>query len=138
MPYLIGGVLGLLICAFAQLVGFDRSRILYPVALIVIASYYELFAAMAGSPSARWHEALPVAAFTLIAIVGFRLSLWIAVAGILTHGLSDAVHLAVIANPGVPEWWPAFCLSIDVAIGAYAAVRIAGLGNHRPDPKTND
>jgi hypothetical protein len=120
------------ICAFAQLVGFDRSRVLYPVALIVIASYYELFAAMAGSASALWLEAVPIAAFTLLAVVGFRLSLWIVVAGILAHGLSDAVHLSVIANPGVPDWWPAFCLSIDVAIGAYAAVRIARLGNHRP------
>lgn len=128
MPYLVGGAVGLAISAFAQLVGFDRSRALYPVALIVITSYYELFAAMAGSTSALSLEAIPIALFTLAAVVGYRFSLWIVVAGIVAHGLFDMVHLSVIDNPGVPSWWPAFCLSIDLAIGAYAAARIAWLG----------
>jgi hypothetical protein len=26
----------------------------------------------------------------------------------------DAVHDSVIDDPGVPVWWPAFCLSYDV------------------------
>ena len=125
MPYLIGAALGIMVAACAQLVGFDRSRNLYPIALIVIASYYALFAAMAGSYSALWLEAILFAAFTLLAVLGFRFSLWLVVAGIVAHGLSDAIHLSVIDNPGVPSWWPDFCMSIDLAIGAYAAVRIS-------------
>jgi hypothetical protein len=113
------------VAACAQLVGFDRSRNLYPIALIVIASYYELFAAMAGSYSALGREAVPFAAFILLAVLGFRFSLWLVVAEIVAHGLSDAIHLSVIDNPGVPGWWPGFCMSIDLAIGGYAAVRIS-------------
>ena len=36
----------------ATVVGFDRDRALYPIVLIVIASYYGLFAIMAGSMQA--------------------------------------------------------------------------------------
>ena len=48
MPYVIGIVL----CAWCRSVckarGFDRDRAFYPTVMIVIASYYVLFAAMSG------------------------------------------------------------------------------------------
>jgi hypothetical protein len=31
------------------------------------------------------------------------------------------VHGAVISNPGVPHWWPPFCLTYDVAAAGYLA-----------------
>ena len=46
MEYAVGLVLALLVSSFARLVGFDRDRSFYPVVLIVIASYYVLFAVM--------------------------------------------------------------------------------------------
>jgi hypothetical protein len=33
----------------------------------------------------------------------------------------DALHGFVVTNPGVPEWWPAFCLSFDVAAAGILA-----------------
>jgi hypothetical protein len=36
-------------------------------------------------------------------------------------GVFDLVHAAVISNPGVPGWWPAFCLTYDVTAAAYLA-----------------
>lgn len=30
-----------------------------------------------------------------------------------------------IANPGVPPWWPIFCLAYDVTAGGYLAVLLA-------------
>jgi hypothetical protein len=33
----------------------------------------------------------------------------------------DSVHGELIANPGVPAWWPAFCLAYDVTAAAYLA-----------------
>ena len=44
MEYLIGAVLAAVVFAFARLVGFDRDRVFYPTLLIVIATYYILFA----------------------------------------------------------------------------------------------
>jgi hypothetical protein len=49
MPFVIGIVLSVGVAVFARYVGFDRDRAFYPTVMIVIASYYVLFAAMSGS-----------------------------------------------------------------------------------------
>ena len=122
MAYLIGAGLAVAVGLFAWLVGFDRSRAFYPVVLIVVASYYLLFAVIGGSTAALWTELLLFAAFAAVAVLGFRFSLWLAAAGLLAHGLMDFVHGSLVENPGVPAWWPAFCLGYDVAAAAFLAV----------------
>jgi hypothetical protein len=47
--------------------------------------------------------------------------LWIVAVALASHGIFDAVHGFLVENPGVPAWWPAFCLSFDVGAGAYLA-----------------
>ncbi len=42
-------------------------------------------------------------------------------AGLAAHGMFDFVHAHVIDNPGVPEWWPAFCGAYDVVAAAALA-----------------
>jgi hypothetical protein len=49
MPYVLGIVLSAGVAVFARSVGFDRDRAFYPTVMIVIASYYVLFAAISGS-----------------------------------------------------------------------------------------
>jgi hypothetical protein len=46
MAYVVGIVLSVGVALLARSVGFDRDRAFYPTVLIVIASYYVLFAAM--------------------------------------------------------------------------------------------
>ena len=120
LPYVVGLVLSLGVAVFARRVGFDRDRAFYPTVLIVIASYYVLFAVMAGELRTVIFEAALMAVFVIAAVVGFRRSGWIVVAGLAVHGVQDAVHGHIIANPGVPAWWPAWCLAYDV--GAAAAL----------------
>jgi len=62
--------------------------------------------------------------FGAAAVIGFRTSLWIIVAGLFGHGLFDAVHGHLIANPGVPAWWPAFCAGYDVLAAACLALQL--------------
>lgn len=107
---------------FASLVGFDRERSFYAVVLIVVAHYYLLFAAMAASTEALLGEAVPALLFVAAAAIGFRKSLWVVAAGLAFHGVFDLFHHTVIANPGVPLWWPGFCMAFDVAAGAWLAV----------------
>jgi hypothetical protein len=38
----------------------------------------------------------------------------ILVAALDGHGVQDAVHGHIVANAGVPAWWPAWCLAYDV------------------------
>lgn len=121
MEYLIGIVLALGISAGATAVGFDRERSFYPTVLIVIAFLYGLFAILAGSTQALLQEAVPMSLFVIAAVLGFKKSLWWAVAGLVGHGLFDYVHHHVISNPGVPVYWPGFCGTYDVVAGAYLA-----------------
>lgn len=125
MGYLIGVFLALATGVFATVVGFDRSRTFYASVLLVVGHYYTLFAIMGGSLSALWPELLVFGAFVALSVMGYRLSEWLLVAGLLGHGALDAVHGSIVDNPGVPDWWPAFCLAFDVAAGAYLALRIS-------------
>ena len=121
MEYLIGGVLALGISIGATAIGFDRERSFYPTVLMVIALLYALFAMIAGSTHALLLESLPIALFVLAAVTGFKKGLWWVVAGLIGHGLFDFVHGHFISNPGVPVWWPGFCLTYDVVAGGYLA-----------------
>ena len=121
LPYVVGIVLSIVVAVFARCVGFDRDRAFYPAVLIVVASYYVLFAAMSGSVQTVALEAVVMAVFVIAAVAGFKGSAWIIVAGLAGHGVQDAVHGHIIANAGVPAWWPAWCLAYDVgAAGALA------------------
>ena len=125
MEYLIGIVAAAAVGAFATLVGFDRDRSFYPVVLIVIAALYLLFAVMAGSTGALLGECIPALAFVTLATLGFRKSLpWLVVVGLALHGVFDFFHPSLIDNPGVPLWWPGWCLSYDVIAALYLALLI--------------
>jgi hypothetical protein len=99
----------------------DRDRALYPVMLIVIGSYYVLFAVM-GGPETLLPEILVSILFTVLALAAFRWSLWLAVAGMAAHGLFDFTHSFFIRNPGVPTWWPGFCGAIDLTAAAFLGI----------------
>lgn len=121
MALLVGAVLALTVGLIATVVGLDRDRAFYPTVTTVIASYYVLFAVMAESTHALLLESLAGAAFLAAAVWGFRSSLWVVVVALAAHGLFDFAHGRVIGNPGVPSWWPAFCLAYDLTAAAYLA-----------------
>jgi hypothetical protein len=125
MEYLIGVIFGLMTFAHAKLVGFARDRAFYPTILIVIASYYVLFAAIGGSTGTIIIEAILMMVFAAIAIAGFKRSMLLVATGLVAHGLFDFIHGSVVTNPGVPEWWPGFCLAYDLALAALIGWTIA-------------
>jgi hypothetical protein len=130
MPYVVGIVLSAGVAVFARQVGLDRDRAFYPTVMIVIASYYVLFAAMSGSVQTVVIESVVMMLFAAAAVAGFKSNAWIVVAALAGHGVFDAVHGHVIENAGVPPWWPAWCFSYDVG----AAAGLAWLLLHRLTP----
>jgi len=127
LPYVAGVVLSIGVALFGRLAGFDRDRAFYPTVVIVVASYYVLFAVMSGSVETVLLESIVMTLFAVAAIAGFKASAWIAVAALAGHGALDAVHGHVIQNAGVPAWWPAWCLTYDVvAAGALAWFLMSG------------
>ena len=128
MPYVIGIMASAGVAVFARYVGFDRDRAFYPTVVIVVALYYVLFAVMSGSVQTIVVESVVMSLFAIAAVAGFKSSAWIVVAALAGHGVFDAVHGHVIANAGVPSWWPAWCLAYDVGAAACLAwLRDTGL-----------
>ena len=118
MEYAIGFVLAVLVFLFARSVGFDRDRSFYPVVLIIVASYYFLFAVMGGSVRALILESLVMIGFAVVAVVGMKRHLWLVAGGLAAHGVLDFFHSHLVNNPGVPTWWPGFCMAYDVVAAA--------------------
>jgi hypothetical protein len=55
---------------------------------------------MGGSMRALVLESVAMSVFAVVAVVGFKRNVWL------------------VDDPGVPEWWPAFCMAADVGIAA--------------------
>jgi hypothetical protein len=125
MSYLIGIILALAVCISALLIGLSRDRAFYPTVLIVIASYYVLFAVMGGSHRELLVESLVMCVFAAIAVAGFNRNLWLVVAGLAAHGLFDAFHGRLQVTSSVPPWWPAFCLTFDVTAAVFLALLVS-------------
>jgi hypothetical protein len=125
MEYLVAVILGLVVAGFAAVSGFDRDRAFYPTVLIVVGSYYPLFAVMGASRPSLETEIAVGLVFSVFAVLGFNRSMWLAAAGIAGHGFFDFfVHPALVANPGMPVWWPGFCGTIDIVLGGWLAIRL--------------
>jgi hypothetical protein len=118
MPFLAGLALAIAVACLARLIGFDRERGFYAVVLIVVASYYVLFAVEGGDRAELHIEAIVFVLFSTAAVVGFRTTLWVVVAALAAHGVYDVFHDALLDGRGVPQWWPEFCLAYDVAAAA--------------------
>jgi hypothetical protein len=105
----------------SSFVGLDRDPAFYPTVTVVIASLYGLFAVMGASNAALLIESLVAAAFVFVAILGFKKNLWLVVIALALHGIFDLIHGHLISNPGVPTWYPTFCLAYDVVAAGYLA-----------------
>ena len=121
MPYLVGVGLAATVCVFAAVTGFDRDRVFYPTLVLVVASYYILFAVMGGSMAALGWESLIAGVFVVLAVVGFKTNMWLTAVALAGHGILDFFHYRLVHDAGVPLWWPAFCMSFDVLAGAFLA-----------------
>jgi hypothetical protein len=121
LAYLIGAVLALAAGGLGTVTALDRDRAFYPTIMLVIAMYYVLFAVMGGSTHALLIELAIATIFMAVTLVGFKYSLWLVVAALASHCILDSVHVELIANPGLPAWWPPFCLAYDGVAAAYLA-----------------
>jgi hypothetical protein len=117
----MGLLLALAVAGLASGVGFDRDRSFAPTVLIVVASYYVLFAVMGASGRTLVIEILIAGGFLALGVFGFKTNPWLIAAGMVGHGVFDVIHHLLIQNPGVPSWWPGFCCAFDVIFGGWLA-----------------
>lgn len=99
------------------------QRWLYSLGLLVLPGLYAIFALQAGEPAVGVKEMLYgipfVVAGLVFASVSIRRSAVVVGAFWMLHGLYDLVHGQLITNAGVPGWYPVWCCSVDVVVGAY-------------------
>lgn len=130
METIVGVALALFVCVAASLLGMDRDRVLYPTVLIVVASYYVLFAVIDGSHKVLLSEIAIAVVFAVIAVVGFKRNLWLVAGALAGHGVMDFFHHTLVYNSAVPRGWPGFCLAFDltaaVFFGCVLALRTNG------------
>src|SRR5437879_12225854 len=98
MEYFIGLILSLAVGVSATVIGLDRERAFYPTVLIVVASYYVLFAVMAASGRTLVIEIAVASGFLLLAIIGYKKSLWLVAIALSGHGVFYIVNHFAIEN----------------------------------------
>lgn len=119
VPVVVGILLAVGVAVLGKFTRFDQDRSFYSTVLVIVASYYVLFAVLGGSGHSLIKELLAAVAFSIVAIVGALYLPTLVGIGIAAHGLFDLVHDGLIENSGVPTWWPVFCASIDVMLGLW-------------------
>jgi hypothetical protein len=125
MEFIVGIALALFVCGSASLLGMDRDRVFYPTILIVIASYYVLFAVIDGSHTVLLSEIAFSAVFTGIAVAGYKRNLWLVAGALAGHGVLDVFHHTLVHNTGVPRGWPGFCLAFDLTAAVFVGCVLA-------------
>jgi hypothetical protein len=112
---LIGLILSLAVAGFAAVIGFDGERAFYPTVLIVIASYYVLFAAMGASRRTLIIETVVAGGFLLVAVLGYRKNFWLIVTALIGHGIFDFITssstIPVCRTGGRGFAWHLMCFS---------------------------
>jgi hypothetical protein len=118
---LVGAAVGLLTIVSARII--RGQRWLYSLGLLTLPSLYAFFALQAGDQAVGIKEmiyGLPyLIAGLVFAFVSVRQSAIVVGAVWILHGVYDLTHNQFITNAGVPGWYPVFCFSVDVVIGAY-------------------
>jgi len=117
IPLSVGISLAVLLAILSRVTKFDKDRSYFATLLIIIATYYVLFAFM--SSEALITEIVIASVFSVVALAGaLRWPILLGI-GILLHGVFDYYHGHSINNSGVPEWWPAFCAGFDIVFGIW-------------------
>jgi hypothetical protein len=118
---LIGVAVGVLTIVSTRII--RGQRWLYSIGLLTLPSLYAGFALQAGEQAVGVKEMIYGVPFVVVglvfAFVSVRQSAVVVGAFWILHGLYDLTHSQFITNAGVPGWYPVFCFSVDVVIGAY-------------------
>jgi hypothetical protein len=119
IAFIIGVALAIVLIIFGKLTGYEKDRSFFPTLLIIIASYYLLFATLTDSVSTLLIEIAVTLFFAVIAVWGsYKIPVLVG-AGIVLHGLFDFSYGHFYINTGVPVFWPAFCAGIDIPFGLW-------------------
>jgi len=94
-------------------------KLLAATILVAIAFIYVGFALKENSVSDIIIEVIAALGFYFIAVIGYTRKPQLIAFGILLHGLWDLTHHLISGLNANPDYWPIFCLTIDVIWSIY-------------------
>jgi len=98
----------------------------WPLFLTTLPIYYMLFGLIVMDHSAILKELLFGLPYFLTGLLAWRvkspLTHYVLALAWLSHGFYDYYHDLFFVNSGVFDWYPAFCLLIDIAVAAYLLI----------------
>jgi hypothetical protein len=105
--------------------GLEEARWAYPVLLAEFPVNYWIFAIYGSDSAALLKEFLVGLVFLAVAYTAYKFKSFVTLLflafGYVMHAIYDFSHNFFFINAGAPTWWPEFCASVDVLIGAYVA-----------------
>lgn len=128
--------LGLLLAgiAIAMVKDVKLSPRAYGVALVVLPAIYMLFAALAGDIGAMALEFIFGLPFFIVGLIcarrGFKYSGLLVLGLWMAHAAYDVYHPMLVANAGVPGWYPALCFAFDLVIVVYLFMLVTKMPNY--------
>lgn len=123
---LLVGALGCVIfILIVRKLALKREMTQYAIGLVVAALIYVGFAAAFGA-SLPWLllETVGVVLFSVVALIGLRVSTWALIIGWVAHTLWDVLLHKVLNVGFVPEWYPVGCLGFDLLLAVYIITRV--------------
>jgi hypothetical protein len=128
----IGAVSAFAFVIIARRSGTNGEKEIYAAGLFIAALIYVGFATIGGA-SFGWSviELAGLVVFTLLAVLGLKLSIWLLAAGWALHCLWDALLHLTRHAAFVPDWYPVICLGFDLILAAYIVARFKAPGHSR-------
>jgi hypothetical protein len=121
----VGVVSAVVVVLLFKAWGLETTRWAYPVLLAEFPVNYWIFAIYGSDAAALFKELVVGLAFLAVAYIAYRarsfVTLLLLAFGYVMHAAYDFSHNVLFVNAGTPTWWPEFCASVDVLIGAYIA-----------------
>jgi hypothetical protein len=121
---ILGVLLALLFIWFARTRGPRREPFIYSIGLIIAALFYVVFSVTGATTQWFMLELIGLVVFTIIAVLGLRVSLWFLALGWASHVSWDVLLHLVREQPFVPDWYPVACISFDLIVAGYIAAKL--------------
>jgi membrane protease YdiL (CAAX protease family) len=96
------------------------AKLIAATVLCSIAFIYVGFSLKGNTVNSIVLEVMVTIVFYFIAIVGYVRNNALSAYGIVLHGIWDMLHhKALLVKTDIPDYWPLYCLLVDIILGVY-------------------
>ena len=121
METISGIITAVLIIIITRLLSkYFTARLMAATILVAIAFIYVGFSLKENPVNLIILEVGVSLVFYFLALIGYTKNASLLAYGIILHGVWDIIHhQALIIETDVPNYWPSFCLTVDIIDGLY-------------------